>query len=118
MDTLYILNNINLNFNKLLVSCNDGYTFTPPTFQTSSDIDALIVLYQILHITHQAKHNNNISNTLLNSTLYHIINIKCQEFTDTKQWKNLDNFINSFVNYVNSMNDTILFTYNSNTTFN
>ena len=113
MDTVHILNNINLNFNKLLASCKDGNTFTPPAFEISSDIDALIVLYQILHIIFQTRSNNTISNTILHSTLYQIINIKCKEFTNNTPWNsNFESFINSFEKYINSMIDNIMVSYN------
>ena len=51
MDYTPILNNIALHFTKLLVECQDGSTFIAPVFNTSSDIEALIVLYQILDLS-------------------------------------------------------------------
>jgi hypothetical protein len=108
MDNVSMLNNITLHFNKLLVECKDGNTFIPPVFNNTSDLDGLMVLYQILHIMCERRLNPSISNILLYQTLVQIVHIKCKEHIETKWNKNLDGFISTFETYTNSMVDNIL----------
>lgn len=108
MDYTPILNNIALHFTKLLVECKDGSTFIPPVFNTTSDIDALIVLYQILDIMCARRLNPTVSNLIAYQTVVQIINIKCKEYVEIKWNKNLETFISTFETYINSMVDNIL----------
>ena len=108
MDYTPILNNIALHFTKLLVECKDGSTFIPPVFNTTSDIDALIVLYQILEIMCARRLNPTVSNLIAYQTVVQIINIKCKEYVEIKWNKNLETFISTFETYINSMVDNIL----------
>lgn len=108
MDYTSVLNNITLHFTKLLIECKDGSTFIPPVFNTTSDIDALIVLYQILDIMCQRRLNPTISNLIVYQTVVQIINIKCKEYVEIKWNKNLETFMSTFETYINSMVDNIL----------
>ena len=105
---LNILNNINLHIHKLFSECKDGETFIPPNFKSSSDIDALIVLYQMLGILCNIKMYTSIQNIILYQLLVQIINIKCNEFIEHKWNKNINRFIHSFELYLNTMVDNIL----------
>jgi hypothetical protein len=110
MDNVSLLNSISINFNKLLKECQDGNTFLPPVFNTTSDIEALIVLYQILDIICNRRLYPNPSNIILYQTLVQIINIKCKEYVEqATNWnKNLEGFISTFDTYVNTMVDNII----------
>lgn len=108
MSNYIILNNIALNFNKLLVECKDGSTFVAPPFNNAIDIDGLIVLYQILDIICNQRTNPTISNLITYKALIQIINMKCKDFIETKWNKNLESFISTFEIYINSMIDNIL----------
>lgn len=106
MDNYNLLNNINNNFNKLFTMCKNGITYTPLLFNSSYDIDALIVLNQIVDIILQTR-TNSTKSMLLGSTLNQIIIIKCREFTEKFPWNsNLDNFIASFYTYINNVIDS------------
>jgi len=62
MDNVNLLSNISNNFTKLFKECQNGNTFLPPVFNTSSDIDTLIVLHQVLYILcNYYQHVNNSS---------------------------------------------------------
>jgi hypothetical protein len=110
MDKISLLNSISNNFNKLLKECQNGNTFLPPVFNTTSDIDSLIVLYQILDIICNRRLHPTASNIILYQTLVQIINIKCKEYVEqATTWnKNLEGFILTFDNYVNTMVDNII----------
>lgn len=108
MDNVNILNNISTNFSKLFKECQDGNTFLPPVFNATSDIDALIVLYQVLHILCNRKTHPTPENLILYQTLVQIVNIKCKEYVEQKWNKNLDGFISTFETYINGMVDNII----------
>jgi hypothetical protein len=110
MDNMYFLNNINLNFNKLFIECKDGNTFIPPVFNTTSDIDGLIVLHQILDIMCNRRLNATVSNIILYQTLVQIINIKCKEYVDqSSNWnRNFETFITTFETFLNSTVENII----------
>jgi hypothetical protein len=110
MDNVSVLNSISNNFNKLLKDCQNCNTFLPPIFNMTSDIDALIVLHQILDIICNQRLYPNSTNILLYQTLVQIINIKCKEYVEqTINWnKNLEGFISTFNNYINTMVDNII----------
>ena len=83
-----LLKNINNNFKKLFNNCNiNELNYIPLTFYTSNDIEALIVLYQIIEIYS--------SNCLLHKQILNkIISIKCNEHLENI------NFEMSFRNYI------------------
>jgi hypothetical protein len=113
MDNYRLLTNINNNFNKLFVNCKHGMTYTALSFTCSPDIDALIVLNQIIDIilqTRQASNQSNQLNVILGNTLNQIITIKCKEYVEKFPWNsNLDTFISSFYVYVNNIIDPDVF---------
>lgn len=110
MDNITLLNNITNNFNKLFKECQDARTFLPPVFNASSDIDALIVLHQILHILCTRRTSPTPENIILYQTLVQIVNIKCKEYVEqSTSWnKNLEGFMSTFETYINGMVDNIL----------
>lgn len=98
MDNYRILNLINLNFFKLFSECKSCVVFTPPLFISSKDIDALIVINQIVDIVSKPE------NIILNHTLSRIIYIKCREFTELNtKFINSSNFTQSFLTYINKI---------------
>lgn len=109
MDNVNLLNNISTNFSKLFKECQDGNIFVPPVFNTSSDIDTLIVLYQILHVLCCRRTNPTPENIILYQSLNQIVNIKCKEYVEQSvSWnKNLDNFISTFETYINRIIDDL-----------
>lgn len=109
MDGYKLLNNIQINFNKLFSNCVDGITYTPLKFEVSSDIDSLLVLYQLTDVICYIKQHKDVSTNLLHRVLYQIITIKCKEFVDTKSWNsNYNNFVASFEEYLNKLTDELL----------
>lgn len=110
MNNMSFLNNINLHFNKLFIECKDGHTFIPPVFNTTLDIDTLIVLHQILDIMCNRRLNATVSNIILYQTLVQIINIKCKEYVDqSPSWnRNFETFITTFETFLNSMINNII----------
>lgn len=110
MDNVSLLNNISNNFSKLLKECQNGTTFLPPVFNSTSDIDALIVLHQILDIICNRRLHPTPSNIILYQTLVQIINIKCKEYVEqATTWnKNLEGFMSTFDTYVNTMVENII----------
>lgn len=109
MDNSNLLN-ISNNFSKLLKDCQDGNTFLQPVFYTVSDIDALIVLYQILHIVSNRRLQPTPSNIIVYQTLVSIINIRCREYVEqaTILNKNLERFTSTLDTYINTMIDNIM----------
>lgn len=103
-----ILNNISTNFSKIFKECLDGNTFLPPVFNTTSDIDALIVLNQVLFILCQRRTNPTVENIILYQSLIQIVNIKCKEYVEQKWNKNLDGFMSTFETYINGIVDNII----------
>lgn len=91
--------NIHSNFHKLLSGCTSTTIFSPPLFNYSSDIDALIVLNQIVDIVLQTKNQEDIKLSILRDTLKQIITIKCKEFFNCNE-HNLSCFIESFYSYI------------------
>ena len=72
------LKNIGINFDKILVNCSiqgDRILFIP-----STDIDAIFILYQILHIVSKINENNTIENFIYKQLLFTIIKQKCNDF--------------------------------------
>ena len=98
MSNYKLLININNNFHKLFITCKDGNTFIPPLFNSSSSIDGLIVLNQIIDIILQTRNEvNSIRLSILKNTLHQIIDVKCKEFIDKFIWNsNLNTFTESF----------------------
>lgn len=99
--------NINKNFHKLLTNCESGAYYTPLLFNCSENIEALIVLNQIIDIIYKTNVDTNISNIIINQSLERIIIIKCEEFLNSNDfldiyWDcNINNFILSFIEYIN-----------------
>lgn len=123
-----ILENISNNFRKLFINCNDVITFVPPTFSTSEDITALIILNQIIDIMYKKEKESNIQNEIVGAVLEQIIVIKCNEYCNENahvfMHKNTNNivnnithsntdFINSFYNYVKLIATTIVNNYSA-----
>jgi hypothetical protein len=108
LNNISILNNINLNFHKLFIECKDGSVFIPPMFNKTSDIDSLIILYQILDIMCNKRLFSNVSNVILYQVLVQIINIKCKEHVEQYWNKNVENFIATFERYLNSIVENII----------
>jgi|694.fasta_scaffold117297_2 hypothetical protein len=110
MDNICLLNSISNNFNKLLKDCENGNTFLAPVFNTTSDIDALIVLYKIADIICNRRLHPTPSNIMLYQAVVQIINIKCKEYVEqAKTWnKNVEMFISTFDTYVNRTVDNII----------
>lgn len=96
MDNYRILNIINLNCYKLFTECKNGDIFVPPHFNTSKDIDALIILNQIVNIISDKR------NIILNQIVCRIVFIKCREFTKLFNVHS-DNFYNTFLLYIESI---------------
>ena len=71
-------------FSKLFIQCKDRETFVLPTFEKSTDIEALVVLNQIVKIAAMYHTNpTNVSNIIALETLQNIVNIKCTEFCNS-----------------------------------
>lgn len=71
------------NFHKLLSDCKDKENYVPPSFTSSIDIEALIVLNQIVQIaTEYRLHPKDIKYIVTLETLQRIIHIKCKEFCE------------------------------------
>ena len=71
------------NVHKLLSDCQDKETYTPPSFTTSTDIEALIVLNQIVKIASEYRlYPKDIKHVIELETLQRIIHIKCKEFCE------------------------------------
>jgi hypothetical protein len=86
-----LLKDINNNFSKLFTNCNDKLFYNPLLFNTSNDIEALIVLYQIIQVYYS-------DNIIYKQILDKIIMIKCNEFCINANTN--ESFVNSFVNYI------------------
>jgi hypothetical protein len=82
--------------------------FIAPVFNTSADIEALIVLYQILDIMCVRRLNPTVSNLIVYQTVVQIINIKCKEYVEIKWNKNLETFMMTFETYINTMVENLL----------
>ena len=97
-----ILKNIGINFDKLFVNCsqqNDRMLFIQPS---ESNIDAIFILYQILHIVSKINENNTIENFIYKQLLFTIIKQKCNDFLISNNI-NLEyhlEFYNSVCNYI------------------
>jgi hypothetical protein len=102
--TYNILKNIGINFDKLFVNCllqNERILFIEPFV---NDIEAIFVLYQILHINSKINENNTIENFIYKQLLYTIIKQKCDQFL-TSNNINLEfhlEFYNSVCNYIDT----------------
>lgn len=104
-----LLSNINTNFNKLFISCNDGVTFVPPNFDSSDTLDSLLVLCQLLELMTYIHSSNDISSRILRGGLFQIISIRCKEFVTTKPWNsNYETFLVSFQEYLNKSMDELV----------
>jgi hypothetical protein len=104
MDKYTVLNNLNINFNKLFAACQDGRIYIPLKFELSTDTDSLIVLSQLLELMIYIRNTHDATSKLTRSILYHIITTKCKEFVGTMPWSsNYDNFIKSFEDYLNQL---------------
>jgi hypothetical protein len=109
MDNVNLLSNISNNFTKLFKECQNGNTFLPPVFNTSSDIDTLIVLHQVLYILCNRRISPTPENIILYQTVVEIINIKCKEYVQqSSSWnKNEESFMSTFETYINGMIENI-----------
>jgi len=108
MSNYDLLRDINVNFDKLLVDSKSSKTFEPPSFDKVSNLDALIVLNEIIDIILQVRNNPTQLSIILGSTLTQIITIKCQEFIQLYSWNgNSQEFMESFYVYINDIIDTV-----------
>lgn len=119
--TYDILKNITINFQKLFINCSfqiDHILFIKP-FET--DIEATIVLYQILHIIGKQEEKNNMENFIYKELLNRIIVKKCTEYLDlnnipiTDAFGNKSHliFYNSITNYIQNNYIELTANYNS-----
>jgi hypothetical protein len=129
-DLKYIIDH----FSKLFVECKDGMTFVSPSFTTSTDLDALVVLNNIVQIATEYRFNpKDVKNIITLETLQKIIHIKCTEFCDkyddtsnifsspynkpfdyrsyetqSHKKKDVENFKKTFYSFVNSLIEEIV----------
>jgi hypothetical protein len=101
---------ISEHFDKLFSNCHNHETYNPPLFNTSSDINALIVMQEIVKILAGYQlYPNNIDSRINAETLVQIINVKCSEYCNQNifgtynVFANSENFKTSFYASINNM---------------
>lgn len=108
MNNYDILRDINANFEKLLSDSESSNVFISPSFDKAYDIDALIVLNEIIDIILQTRNTTTQLSRILGYTLNRIISIKCKEFIQIHSWNsNQQEFVESFYVYINSVIDSL-----------
>lgn len=99
-----LIDNINNNFHKLFKNCKDGCEYIPLNFTLSENYTTFIILNQLIELLykHSIKYQDNIDidDIIIYELIDKLVISKCQEFVNTRDYKNFDNFKNSFSNYI------------------
>ena len=114
-----IIDQINNNFNKLLIKCINGITYVPLDFVDPLNFEAFIILNQIIELYCKIKINNcSIDNIIITNILDNLINSKCLLFLNIPEvinsGVNIENFKNTFMVYINNQVSICLDNYNDN----
>jgi len=117
-----IIDNINTNFGKLLVSCTNGITYTPLDYTLPQNFEAYVILNQLIELSCKIKQQGNtIDNIVLTCILDNLINSKCIQFTNLpeviQQGSNTENFKNSFMMHLHKLVTSYLHDFNSSMKF-
>ena len=116
-----IINNININFDKLLVNCTDGITYKSLDYNLPQNFEAYLILNQLIELSCKIKQENTIDNIILTRILDNLINSKCIEFTNLpqviQQGSNTENFKNSFMIYLVDLVTNYLLDFNTSMQF-
>ena len=112
MEHTILLENIYKNFDKVFINCTNNISYKEPSFTTSSDLESMIVLNNIVTLIYLCKNNNDTVHNLTLEMLKCMITIKCKEFTNKNSYtgtsytntiSNSENFTKTFFDYLNKL---------------
>jgi hypothetical protein len=111
MEHTILLENIYKNFDKVFINCTETQFYKEPLFSTSSDIESMIVINNIITLISLCKIKNDPLYNLTLEMLKCMITIKCKEFVNKKNiysysnntTLNSDNFTKTFFDYLNKL---------------
>lgn len=103
MDNYAILQNVNNSFYKLFTGCLGGGEYSPPIYNTSEGINALIILNQLVYLLVKTRDSQHMLDLMLVSSIDLMIRQQCKEYTGFYIDGNADTFVTSFYEYVNNV---------------
>lgn len=113
-----VIENINNNFDKLLIGCTNGITYIPLDYTLPCNFASYIVLNQLVELSCKIKQQGStIDNIIIEHILDNLIISKCIQFTNLpeviQRGSNTEIFKNSFMVYLDNTVTSYLHEFNT-----